>query len=955
MAKNKAFNTKQSNFNEYMAQLDDLLRKNRGSALYKGYDVNPNAMLVPGKVKDPTGLGDQQYQEDLKYEKYAPQSTRFEAPNVGQIAPYNEPRGDMSLQADNQGQQNVSAADFFNQVAQAIYSPKLPSQQSSDELEQIYQQTGQKYAVQQMDTGEVRYNDGSVGIPQEQQQSSPVASMADGNVLWSDGWVRPQLPDYMQGSGVEALSQGLFGRNQYVTQAYGNINPIEPTPGNVNYGTDFRTRDLQNREIKNFFSEPLEVVEIYNQARPGSGYVGNYENRGYGNSILLRRQDGSMIRVSHFDNLGDFQVGDQIQPGQSIGIPGQTGNITGEHADVETYSPEGSIVSPDQFVANVSSQAPSQERLYEQPIRQQASQSQEQQPQQEQPRLISQAIQEAREGARNLIPKVEQAPQQAREAVAGGVAQFGQEKGLPELQASEVIGGQATLGEALSRNIEAYAPKSRIDTGLSELLRGDVAGAKANLQDTLGRVGSRIQKLPGQIGSAIVPQAQADSGEQKPRLETLKENISGSLDSAKQYVGEKLDPFKKAGENLISQTKDAFGKLKAPGVIEKQSSLDIDPNSKQVGAVSGQSIAGDLPIKSADNRDPFFRFGGSQDFASQLKDNADQLYGGALNTEVFKNDFYSNPKNVGNVFGQTAMAGEATDKYKDYLRSNIKEGFDQPYREEIRGDWKYKIPVKEYWENKYWNDQISETPEKLTGDFSYQDFVTPEVKRTAFKGEKQSLSADAPIFKSNAASLFSEAGDRAGKFVKGIGNNLASIYKPHPFSKTIAQPEKIMSVDEPQMSRDISIPETTRERYKQPTLSDYLSQGKTAAQFYAETGQQSTLDSIRSNPRLKFDDKSGSIGVADALKSPFRPSQSSQRSRFDDTGKQMSVGPEQGVINSIRAAAAGDIYKSPSGNLIPNFTPENANMTGASTGLPVVGQNKSPFKRSTMNSIRKWF
>ena len=68
----------------------------------------------------------------------------------------------------------------------------------------------------------------------------------------------------------------------------------------------------------------------------------------------------------------------------------------------------------------------------------------------------------------------------------------------------------------------------------------------------------------------------------------------------------------------------------------------------------------------------------------------------------------------------------------------------------------------------------------------------------------------------------------------------------------------------------------------------------------------------------------------------------------------MSVGPRQGVTNSIRAAAAGETYISPSGNAIPNYTPANANMTDASTGLPVVGRGNDPFRR-TWNSIRKWF
>jgi len=977
--KNKAFNTKQTNFNDYMARLEDLLRKNRGSASYQGYDVNPNAQLVPGKVKDPTGLGDQQYSQDLKYENYVPQSTGFKAPNVGQIAPYNEPQGDYGLGADNQPTPNVSATDFFDQVAQAIYAPKLPSQQSTQELEQIYNQTGQKYAVQQLETGEVRYNDGSVGIEQQQEPASPIASMSDGNVLWSDGWVRPQMPDYMQGSGVEALSQGLFGSNQFVTQPFGRYNPIEPTPGNINVGTDFRTRNLQTREVRNLFSEPLEVVEIYNQAQPGSGRVGDMTNRGYGNSILLRRGDGSMMRVSHFDNLGQFGVGDMIQPGQVIGTPGSTGNVTGEHADVELYSIDGKIVSPDSFMASVRESAGSQEKLY-QPGKPQMSVDPQQQ-QQEQPRMITDRINEAREYAKQLAPQ--QVAQQAQQAVQPGSPQREALGNIPEEYAQNLgIQFEAGAGEGIEQGPEA-AKQARIsavsqqpkvpmrERGLFGKFRQLAGNVSERIGDTLGIPEGGWSEAIAQGPTKRTGQAMASQigGEKPEAIPGIRENLS---DIGRTITGG--DPFRRAGEvvqqagqkageairtgteNLIGSTKDAFGKLQAPGIMQKPSTLDLDPNAKQVGEVSSQQQnMSAAPVMSKDTRDPFFKYGGSQDFAGQLKPGAEEMFGGALDTGIFKEEFYQNPKAVGTVFGGTHLGTDATSKYKDYLQSQIKPGFDQPFREEVRGDWKYRTPVREYWENKHWQDQLSQTPEKLTGDFSYKEFEAPETKRQAFKGERQTIAGDGPTFKSNAASLFAQAGDRAGQFVKGIGNKLASIYQPHPFSKTVAMPEKIRSEVGEQPAMSIDMPKETRQRYKRPTLSDYLSQGKTAAQFYAETGQQSTLDSIRSNPRMSFDDKSGAVGEVGTGSHP-----SDKRGAYDDSGRQMSVGPRQGVTNAIRAAAAGQTYVSPSGNRIPNYTPAGANMTDASTGLPVVAQNRrtstsfNPFK-AVYNKVKKWF
>ena len=110
--KNKAFNTKQSNFNDYMAQLDDLLRKNRGGSSLQGFDVNPNAFLVPGKVQNASGLGNDQFKDQISYQQYSPGSTPINAPNVGQVAPYQ----------DTQGFDDVSTADTFLEAFNNSYN-----------------------------------------------------------------------------------------------------------------------------------------------------------------------------------------------------------------------------------------------------------------------------------------------------------------------------------------------------------------------------------------------------------------------------------------------------------------------------------------------------------------------------------------------------------------------------------------------------------------------------------------------------------------------------------------------------------------------------------------------------------------------------------------------------------------------------------------------------------------
>ena len=168
------------------------------------------------------------------------------------------------------------------------------------------------------------------------------------------------------------------------------------------------------------------------------------------------------------------------------------------------------------------------------------------------------------------------------------------------------------------------------------------------------------------------------------------------------------------------------------------------------------------------------------------------------------------------------------------------------------------------------------------------------------------------------------------QFKKGIGDRLASIYKPAPFSRTIPKPEKLYS-EEVNMSKEIDygIPEPKKESSGKAGRKP----GESEVEYMKRTGQQSTLDAMR-------------------------------RSGFNDAGRQMSVGPQQGVTNAIRAAAAGQTYISPSGNEIKNYTPANANMTDASTGLPVVGtqsrqttqsqSQSNPFKK-VWNRINNWF
>lgn len=215
--------------------------------------------------------------------------------------------------------------------------------------------------------GSIKYSDGS--FRQGDANAQPVATNADGSVRYSDGSVRMPEPKlvrqispykalyddgsiryvYAQGEGGQAgLISGVFGQDRPITQQYGNINPIEPTPGNVNLGTDIRTRDLQGQARNLALPMDAEVVEVYQDDGTQFGAISGH--KGYGNSVLLRLPSGEMLRFSHLSRFGEgIQAGQVISAGQTIGIPGDTGNAYGEHLDLEYYNANGQVDNPNNF------------------------------------------------------------------------------------------------------------------------------------------------------------------------------------------------------------------------------------------------------------------------------------------------------------------------------------------------------------------------------------------------------------------------------------------------------------------------------------------------------------------------------------------------------------------------------------------------------------------------------
>lgn len=806
---------------QYLADLEQLLKRNTGSGLAIGSDVSSNTpMYLPGKVSNPTGLTGNVSSISQYPSNVTPPSLVERQPDLQYQLPQNQPQD-----APFDG-----VSDFIQKLSESVYTPQPPT---AEELEQLYQTTNIPYGIASQADGSILLNNGKSIFPNAttgKENAYPMASMPDGSILWSDGFTR-QAPSGL--SGVQALSQVLFNKQQTVTQEFGNSNPSLYGPGGKHLGTDFRVRDLENQTQ----TLPIEVKVIQVIKNGGD----------YGNSVLFQLATGEMVRLSHFDVLGNIQEGQILPPGTPIGVYGSTGNSTAKHLDVELYDSNGQLVGPDQFTAfknpevfggqgtitgvydykNLKPQTQSlQPQTQEAPPPQQTADTRP---------LIAQEASNIFKVASGLPSKSLNAvspqiasgintinptgkgfdlgitetlqgnPREATQKQRETISNLGTSLSAPDLNTKALSSTQGTNPfRQLAGNLVDYAstPLKKYglpDTGLSEAIAGGkTVNTDVNLapQASASSAQHSSQKKPQDYAGVLgqnVKDATAQAGE------GLKILASAGLNS----VGNIFKPKQPEAQREVGNVSGGTGQ-----VLGTSTSVET-PNafsSPMDTASSMQSLG------KNDIRDPFFKSGASMNYQSFLKPNADQLYGGALTLDLFNPEFYQSKENISNVFGGSSMQSTAEGKYNDYVEAERKRQIEEQKRKEA------------------------------------------DMQR---------------------------------------------------------RPNEIY------------------------------------AEWMKRTGQQSSLDSIRSNPRLKFDEVSGSVSEI-GQSNPSQP-----RGKFDDSGRQMSVGPQMGVTNAIRAGAEGKVYISPSGNPIYNYTPGNANATDVSTGLPFYSAPPKSVKSNNIFSKAK--
>lgn len=134
--------------------------------------------------------------------------------------------------------------------------------------------------------------------------------------------------------------ENILSQPSEVTQRYGTYNPgLEVFSGGVAGDTNFATPAGTPVALP---PGKWEVVKTYDTANP-VGHIGNSENEGYGNAIMVQNKDtGEKL---HFIHLSDVHVkpGSLITGGKIIGKTGSSGNATGDNLGLEYYDKSGKL------------------------------------------------------------------------------------------------------------------------------------------------------------------------------------------------------------------------------------------------------------------------------------------------------------------------------------------------------------------------------------------------------------------------------------------------------------------------------------------------------------------------------------------------------------------------------------------------------------------------------------
>lgn len=612
---------------EYLTQLEDLMKRNRGGFSATAQDTGSNiAYNITGgePIANASGLEGGLSGSTANEPEYIPEPV-IEAPFI------EEPMGSIDSP--------ITIEDFLTYFNQQYTAPDMSEGIGSTPDGGILYQDGS-----------VHYYDGTVRIGGTGDANAyPLASMPDGSVRYSDGSIR----SFSQ-SGLEGLETGVFGQVLPTTQPYGNNNPGMGYADNTHGGVDLRTRNLTGEQRNFKLPVDTEVVQVITEDM-GSPY---------GNSILVKLPTGEMLRFSHLSQVAQVQPGQTLKAGQVFGSPGSTGNSTAEHLDLEYYDQSGNRTDPNSFPGFPKQEQPPQQGKVlgatDQTIRTQ------------QPTMSR---------AENPIPPSIQPNPTSNPAITAANA----------IDYAKPTGDKIDLGATeMLRNQPEAARVKQIETvenvpGMPEVNATEMA--RQNDTNVFRQAGGNLLDLATQLPKKIginLPElnlSEAIAGG-KTLFTTPKANASEPMQS---FMSEPQMQSRPAPDVSINQPGQGIAALKSTmqDVDNRSSNVFKSVPSSQISGQKavGENTAGSeavnfspnsmLTRESAnnDNRDQFFKAGGAEYYKDFMKDGVGSNYRDSLGLNLFKDTFYDDPNKIANVFGNTHLGKQATDVYKGNERA----------------------------------------------------------------------------------------------------------------------------------------------------------------------------------------------------------------------------------------------------------------------------------------------
>lgn len=308
----------------------------------------------------------------------------------------------------------------------------------------------------------------------------------------------------------------------------------------------------------------------------------------------------------------------------------------------------------------------------------------------------------------------------------------------PHLHQEYATGGELKnimkkIGKEYTPNPYFYGEEETADPNLSEL-QGRGGGIASSPKLNTGYNLSPSEKTLGNIGK-LNKSYNLSPGEDL-LSQPKKINQSYNLSNGEKSLGD-TNILDEAGQGL-NKLKNIFSK-QLSNIFQKKDVADISGGKKAVGEVgedsanatgTGTVMSMAKSFNPADNRDAFFKGGGAEVYKDYLTGGVNDKYRGALSMGLFNDKFYENPDNIANVFGKTSMAAPATEKYKSYMAKMypIIAGHDSPtIKKTAKGryddgtEWSidYEDVDPIYYDNQYNKSVLASIPSILTSNFQF--------------------------------------------------------------------------------------------------------------------------------------------------------------------------------------------------------------------------------------------